>query len=286
MSSAPDLLHPPCSGPHPILDYRPECSQELSIHTIGRLTDLREAPAEGTALHDRPDLHYLLREKPLLVTNAAALAGALAVVVFLALYMSVSSGLLVSGFLRLVPPEKRERAGDLLRTIEGKLRGWIVAVAAISLFIDVGSGVGLWAMGIPLPITFGLIAGVLNVVPYLGSTVGALLPVLVALSISPLKALLVAALFVALNRIEGYLLQPLVMGHEVSLHPVTVIVSFLILGTLLGVLGRFWRSRRRWSSRPCWRSFSRKGTAARKRRSEPDAPVFSLQNLHWIFAGY
>jgi predicted PurR-regulated permease PerM len=52
-------------------------------------------------------------------------------------------------------------------------------------------------------ISFGLTAGMLNVVPYLGSTVGALLPALVALTISPIKALLVLVLFVVLNQAEG-----------------------------------------------------------------------------------
>ena len=51
-----------------------------------------------------------------------------------------------------------------------------------------------------MPITFGIIAGVLNVVPYLGSIVGALLPALVALTISPVKALLVLVLFLVLNQ--------------------------------------------------------------------------------------
>jgi predicted PurR-regulated permease PerM len=55
-------------------------------------------------------------------------------------------------------------------------------------------------------ISFGLIAGMLNVVPYLGSTVGALLPPLVALTISPIKALLGLVLFVVLNQAEGYIL--------------------------------------------------------------------------------
>jgi predicted PurR-regulated permease PerM len=57
---------------------------------------------------------------------------------------------------------------------------------------------------VPLYISVGLIGGMLNVVPYLGSTAGALLPPLVALTISPIKALLV--LFVVLNQTEGYIL--------------------------------------------------------------------------------
>lgn len=179
-----------------------------------------------------------LSSLPTLVTNATAFAAAVVVVVFLALYMSISPGPLVSGALRLVPPRKRERARGLLRTIERRLRGWILGVVVISAFIGVGSGIGLWILGVPLPIAFGLIAGVLNVVPYLGSTIGAVLPALVALAVGGwTEALLVVALFVILNQIEGYVLQPLVMGHEARLHPVTIIISFLILGSLLGIIG-------------------------------------------------
>ncbi len=97
--------------------------------------------------------------------------------------------------------------------------------------------VGLWIIGVPLYISFSFIAGILNVVPYLGATVGALLPALVALTISPVKAVLVLVLFVALNQVEGYVLQPVIMGREVNLHPAMVLVSFLIAGALLGLVG-------------------------------------------------
>ena len=186
------------------------------------------------------DLFYrAVGSLPSLLTDAAGFAGAVVVVVFLALYMSIRPGPLISGLLRIVPQGRREGAREVLGVLEAELRGWIVGVAAISLFVGVGSGTGLWLIGIPLPITFGLLAGLLNVVPYLGSTVGALLPTLLALTTDrPLiNALLVLALFVALNQLEGYVLQPLVMGRQVKLHPVTIIVSFLVTGTLMGVAG-------------------------------------------------
>jgi predicted PurR-regulated permease PerM len=174
---------------------------------------------------------------PQLAMKAVSLGGAAVAGLFLAVYMSVDPVPLVRGVLRLVPSGKRDRVAKLLQTVEDRLRGWIVGTAIVSLFVGVGGGLGLWIMGVPLYISFGLIAGILNVVPYLGSTVGALLPALVALTISPVKAVLVLVLFVALNQIEGYILQPMVMGREVNLHPAMVIVSFLIAGALLGFVG-------------------------------------------------
>jgi predicted PurR-regulated permease PerM len=174
---------------------------------------------------------------PRLAMQLVSLGGAVVAGLFLAAYMSVDPGSLVRGTLRLVPREKRDRVAQILLTIEERLRGWIVGTVMVSLFVGVGGGLGLWILGVPLYISFGLIAGILNVVPYLGSTVGALLPALVALTISPIKAVLVLVLFVALNQIEGYILQPMVMGCEVNLHPAMVIVSFLIAGALLGLVG-------------------------------------------------
>lgn len=211
------------------------------VDALGRISQNLGFMPDLSSLSDRlTDLFYRsVGSLPSLLTEAAGFAGAVVVVVFLALYVSISPGPLVSGVLRLVPRGKRKRAREVLGVLEAELRGWIVGVAAISLFVGVGSGVGLWLIGIPLPLTFGLLAGLLNVVPYLGSTVGALLPTLLALSTDRplLNALLVLALFVALNQLEGYVLQPLVMGRQVKLHPVTIIVSFLVTGTLMGIAG-------------------------------------------------
>lgn len=182
-------------------------------------------------------LSQLLGSLPSFATSMFTLAGEAVAVLFLALYMSINPAPLISGVLRLVPDDKRERVEGFLHTLEVRLRGWIVGTGLVALFIGGGGGLGLWFLGVPLPITFGILAGVLNVVPYLGSSVGALLPALVALTVSPIKALLVVTLFVILNQLEGQILQPMIMGRGVRLHPAMILVSFLILGTLLGLIG-------------------------------------------------
>lgn len=71
----------------------------------------------------------------------------------------------------------------------------------------------------------------------MGSFVGGFLPALVALTISPLKLLLVLVLFLLLDRIDAHIFQPIVVGQQVNLHPVTVIIAVLIMGELLGLVG-------------------------------------------------
>lgn len=174
---------------------------------------------------------------PLLLVGAGSIAAEMAAALILALFMAHDPHSLFAGALRLVPGEHRGEARRLIRALEKRLRGWVVGTGLAMLFVGVGAGLGLWLLGAPLPLTFGLLAGLLNVVPYFGSVVAALMPALLALTVSPVEALLVLVLFLILNQIDGYLIQPLVMAHEVRLHPVMVILAFLLLGRLLGLAG-------------------------------------------------
>lgn len=181
-------------------------------------------------------LSQVLGSLPALVVETATVLAASVAVVFLAIYMAVSPDSLVSGALRFVPRERRGRARQLIDRSGRRLRGWIIGTILVSVFVGVGAGVGVWVLGVPLPITFGILAGLLNVIPYLGSIVGGLLPALVALTISPIKALLIVVLFLVLNQIEGNILRPVIMGREVSAHPAMVLIFILAFGKLLGVV--------------------------------------------------
>lgn len=92
----------------------------------------------------------------------------------------------------------------------------------------------MWLLGVPLALIFGILAGILDIIPYVGSIVGGALPVLVALTISPTKALEVAASFFVINQIEGNLLQPKTMGGRVNVPPAMIPISMLLFATLIG----------------------------------------------------
>lgn len=176
---------------------------------------------------------------PTLVASTAAVFAAILAGLFLTLYMAINPDPLILGVLRLIPSDRRDGFREFVKRLGKRLRGWIVGTAVVASFVGAAAGVGLWLLGVPLPLTFGIIAGVLNIIPFFGSVVGALLPALLALTISPLKAVEVVALFVAINQIEAHILQPQIMGREINLHPAMVIVSFLVFGTLLGIVGVF-----------------------------------------------
>jgi predicted PurR-regulated permease PerM len=211
-----------------------------SLHALEKL--LRAVPfLNPSKLLQQIESHVsqMIGALPVLITDTATALAAAVAGLFLTVYMAVSPGSLVAAVLRLVPADRRGAFTEFLELLGQRLRGWIVGTLAVAIFIGVGEGLGLWLLGMRRPLTYGLIAGLLTVIPYLGSVVGAVLPALVALTISPAKALEVLVLFIVLNQIESQILQPQIMGREVNLHPALVLVAFLVFGDLLGLVGAF-----------------------------------------------
>lgn len=100
------------------------------------------------------------------------------------------------------------------------------------LAVGLATSLGLWALGIPLPLTLGIIAGVFGFVPNLGPIVSAVPALLVALTLGPLDALYVAALYVAINLADGYALTPSLQRRAVSVPPALILLGQVVMGAL------------------------------------------------------
>jgi predicted PurR-regulated permease PerM len=179
----------------------------------------------------------LLREVPPLLRETLGLPLELVATLILSLYMASDPQSLINGVLRLVPRRNHAKFLHFLSALSVRLRGWIFGTGVAMIFLGLGATLGLCVLGIPSALAFGIIAGLLEVIPYVGTIVGTILPALVALSLSPVKMLLVLGLFLILNQVDAHLVQPLVMGKQVNLHPVMVILTFLVMGKLLGFFG-------------------------------------------------
>jgi len=91
----------------------------------------------------------------------------------------------------------------------------------------------------PLPLVNGLIAGISAFVPYLGAIASVVPPALLALLDSPWKAIEVLLLYFLIQQVEGNLITPIIMKHQVSLLPATTLALLTAFGTFFGVLGLF-----------------------------------------------
>jgi predicted PurR-regulated permease PerM len=97
----------------------------------------------------------------------------------------------------------------------------------------------LWALGVRFAFVLGVIAGFMNFIPYLGQMIGGAVPTLIALgqSGSLSHALSVAAIFLAVVGVEGYIVTPLVMGRSLDLSGTAILIACLFWGYLWGLAG-------------------------------------------------
>ena len=117
--------------------------------------------------------------------------------------------------------------------------GWLTGVLASMTFIGVISGVGLWALQVPLALVNGLLAAFLALIPYLGAILSAIPPAAVALLDAPWKAGAVIVLYFAIQQIEGNFVTPVIMEKQVSLLPAFTLALMTAFGLFFGLLGLF-----------------------------------------------
>src|SRR5947207_13318339 len=124
------------------------------------------------------------------------------------------------------------------------LRAWVVGQLIAMAVLAALTAVGLWILGVPYWLPFGVFTGLVAIVPFFGTLVSTLLPALFVLngtgfgSFGPFgHSVLVILLGVVVHLVEGNLVAPLVMSRKLDLPPVLTIMSVLIMGTMLGGMG-------------------------------------------------
>lgn len=172
----------------------------------------------------------------LLGTIFGALADALVVIV-VALYLAADPVPYRRGLIRLVPLARRARAEEILDALGGGLWRWILGQSVEMLCVGVVTWAGLALLGIPMALALGILAGLLNFVPYVGPFLSGAVAVLIAFAQSPADALNTLLLFVAIQSLESYVLAPMVQRRAVSIPPALSILAIIALGALFGAYG-------------------------------------------------
>jgi predicted PurR-regulated permease PerM len=159
------------------------------------------------------------------------------VIFFLALYFAIDPGLYRRGIIALVPKYSEVRARQVLDRLHEQLRHWMLGKLALMLFVGVFTAAGLRLLHMPLIVTLAVIAALLDFIPNIGPIISAIPAVLLALTQGPKQALLVALLYLTVQIVESYILQPLVQQRAVSLPPSLTLAAQIIIGTIFGVIG-------------------------------------------------
>ena len=165
-----------------------------------------------------------------------ALFGLVAVVV-IAAYVVIDAEHLGRALLSLVPREHRKSVAALGQPILDRIGGYIRGQVLSSLCVGAVLAIGLALLGVRYPLLIGALAAVLNVVPFVGSLIAAILGVLSALNQSLGLALATAGLFAGTSLLEGKFLAPHFVGRATGLHPLPVLLALLAGAHLAGLIG-------------------------------------------------
>jgi predicted PurR-regulated permease PerM len=191
---------------------------------IGSIPVLRRSVTSGAAVP------YLKGGVEVLIEGVSVLVMA----IFLARHPQVYS----DGVVSLAPPPRRPLARAILRDLNLTIRAWVIGQIIAMVLLAALTTLGLWALGMPYFLAFGVFAGVAAIVPFFGVLLSTLLPALFALgAFGVTKALLVGALGVVVHLIEANFVAPVVMERQVNLPPVITIAGVLLIGKLFGLGG-------------------------------------------------
>lgn len=213
-----------------------DAQERPSSDPEGKASEEQAAPT-SFARSFLPDPQALVGSITSAVGVGIGAIGNLVVIAFLGLYVAISPGVYRSGALRLLPSDRRGRAGSVLDEAGQTLRWWVLGQLVAMSAVAVLSFVGLLVIGMPWALTLALQAGLFAFIPYLGPFIGGAVIVVAALAQSPTMALWAFGVYALVQAAESYVIEPLVQRRAVSVPPALLIGSLVILGILFGIWG-------------------------------------------------
>lgn len=173
---------------------------------------------------------------PVISSTFEALAGLL-IIIFVAIYIGISPDTYRQGIIHLIPHTRRPQMVEVLDDVAETLRGWLTARLIAMIVIGLVTGAALALLGIRGALALGIIAGLMELIPFYGPVIASIPALGIALLDSPQKAIYVAILYIVIQQFEGNILTPLLLKRRLEVPPVLTIVAVSAFGIVFGVLG-------------------------------------------------
>lgn len=158
---------------------------------------------------------------------------------FILFYFLRDSGKMKDGLVDVLPTKIRVPMSRVLGDINKQLSGYVQGQVTVAIIVGFMFAIMFSLVGLKYSVTFGIVAGILNMVPYLGSFLAMVPIVIMALVQGPLMLIKVLIIFTIEQTIEGRFVTPLVLGNKLSIHPITIMFLLLTAGAMFGVWGVF-----------------------------------------------
>lgn len=165
-------------------------------------------------------------------------AAAFISVLVLSFYILLDAKQAKHAFIPLIPGSKVQTVLSVVEQISGRLGSWLRGQLFLSIIIMLLSFIGLAVLGVPYALTLAVLAGILEIIPYLGPILAGLVAVLVAYAAGSWQLMAgVLVLYAVIQQLENHFLVPKVMQSAVGLSPVTIIIALAIGAQLGGITG-------------------------------------------------
>jgi predicted PurR-regulated permease PerM len=221
----------------PAIDRLQDWFDEQVVGLVGPVVGMEEGGEEELRSRITSEFGSLIGGTlPLLNTAIGALAG-LGLVIVAGMFIAISPRTYRRGIIVLVPRSHRRRAGEVLPEAGESLVQWMKGTALAMAAVGTISAIGLSLIGVPAALALGLIAGILEFIPYIGPVLSFVPATIIALTISPEKALWVIGLYLLVQGLESNVLTPLLMKQMVELPPALTLLFQTMMATLFGFLG-------------------------------------------------
>lgn len=153
------------------------------------------------------------------------------------IYLAAQPKLYRTGIIKLVPEGARGRLAQALDDSWTALRLWLLGRLVSMTVVGLLTGIGLWLIGVPAALALAVLAFILEFIPFVGPILSAVPAILLAVAYDPAAALWVAGLYLLVQQIEGYIVEPLVQQRAVSLPPALLLFSLVAGGFVFGWTG-------------------------------------------------
>ncbi|RUX57504.1 AI-2E family transporter, partial [Mesorhizobium sp. M7A.F.Ca.US.014.04.1.1] len=218
------------------------------VERVGQEID-RQDPSLPAAAPEKPPrepvpVEIVAHERPLQVLQNVvgpliSPLGSAGLIIVVVIFMLLEREDLRDRFIRLVGYGDLHRTTEALQDAAKRVGRYLLMQLVVNIVYAIPIAIGLWALGIPNALLWGLLALALRFVPYIGPIIGMLLPLFLALAVAPGWSLVLwtAALFVVMELITGNVIEPWLYGSRTGLSPLAIIVAAIFWTWLWGPLG-------------------------------------------------
>lgn len=168
-----------------------------------------------------------------LFTNIFSVLG----ILVLTFYLLMARNKLDDQLTFIFGQERTKTVGKLIDTLENRLGSWARGELTLMFVIGTADFLGLALLGIPYALPLGILAGLMEIVPYFGPIIAGIPAIIIGLSISPFVGLATVALAVLIHQLENYIFVPKIMEKSVGVPPIATLIALTIGFRLFGVVG-------------------------------------------------